>query len=145
MTAPDKAIERDSKGIPLQSVYPEGVSVAVFYSGAVAVLTTTGIIIAYVLSYFGDATAADAKIAIITEYDLGWLYLGLFLVRLLTLPINVSLGNARKESKAGLPDQHVYKSKSSGTWKLFELKIMFAPSIQLLALQICMLIDSHGS
>lgn len=113
MSGAKPSIERDAKGIPLKSPYPEGVSVVVLYSVMTTIITGIGIIIAYVSSYYTDAkvTTASAKIAIIAEYDLGWLYLGLFLVRQLMLPININLGNARKASKAGLPDQHVYKGE----------------------------------
>jgi len=110
-TMSEKPIERDAKGIPLKSPYPDGVSVVMLYSGMTFIITAIGTIIAYFTSYFTESkvTAANAKIAIISEYDLGWLYLGIFLIRILTLPININLGMARKESKAGLPDQHVYK------------------------------------
>ncbi|KAL7433657.1 hypothetical protein ACHAXM_003640 [Skeletonema potamos] len=109
----EKPIERDAKGIPLKSPYPDGVSVVMLYSGMTFIITAIGTIIAYFTSYFTESkvTAANAKIAIISEYDLGWLYLGIFLIRILTLPININLGMARKESKAGLPDQHVYKGE----------------------------------
>ena len=105
--------QRDAKGIPLKSPYPEGVSVPVLYSTMTIIITTIGTIIAYFSSYFTEAkvAAANAKIAIISDYDLGWLYLGLFLIRILTLPININLGAARKASKADLPDQHVYKGE----------------------------------
>lgn len=109
----EKPIERDAKGIPLKSPYPDGVSVVMLYSGMTFIITAIGTIIAYFTSYFTESkvTAANAKIAIISKYDLGWLYLGIFLIRILTLPININLGMARKESKAGLPDQHVYKGE----------------------------------
>ena len=113
MSKQSKPIEVDAKGIPLKSSYPDGVSVAVLYSVMTTIITAIGIAIAYFSSYYTDAkvAAANSKIAIISEYNLGWLYLGLFLVRILTLPINISLGKARKESKAGLPNQHVYKGE----------------------------------
>ena len=108
-----KPTERDAKGIPLKSSYPEGVSVVTLYSAMTFIITAIGTIIAYFSCYFTESkvTAANSKIAIISEYDLGWLYLGLFLIRILTLPININLGVARKASKAGLPDQHVYKGE----------------------------------
>mmetsp|Transcript_18865 Transcript_18865/g.32163 ORF Transcript_18865/g.32163 Transcript_18865/m.32163 type:complete len:219 (-) Transcript_18865:697-1353(-) len=115
-----KPVERDAKGIPLKSSYPEGLSVVVLYSAMTFIITAIGVIIAYFSSYYADekVTAANSKIAIISEYDLGWLYLGLFLIRILTLPININLGKARKASKAGLPDQHVYKVMAAEGSKL---------------------------
>eukprot|EP00986_Skeletonema_menzelii_P018208 scaffold26582_cov155-Skeletonema_menzelii.AAC.4 len=117
-----KSIELDVKGIPLKSPYPEGVSVVVLYSAMTTIITAIGIFIAYFASYYTDAkvAAANSKIAIISEYDLGWLYLGLFLIRILTLPININLGKARKASKAALPDQHVYKACLKFAHHVFE-------------------------
>ena len=112
MSKESKPVELDAKGIPVKSPYPE-VSVIVLYSAMTTIITAIGIIIAYFSSYYTDVkvAAANSKIDIISEYDLGWLYLGLFLIRILTLPININLGKARKASKAALPDQHVYKGE----------------------------------
>mmetsp|Transcript_26582 Transcript_26582/g.32202 ORF Transcript_26582/g.32202 Transcript_26582/m.32202 type:complete len:215 (-) Transcript_26582:209-853(-) len=105
-----KAVETDEKGIPLKSAYPEKPSVAVFYGGMTAIFTIIGYLIARFGCYRGTTAApVDAKIAIVAEYDLAWLYLGLFLIKLLQLPIGINLGKARKESKIGLPNQQVYK------------------------------------
>ena len=106
-----KPIERDAKGIPLKSPYPEGTSVVRLYSVMTFILTAIGALIAYFTCYYTDAKvdAANRKIAMMAEYELGWLYLGIFLIRILALPMNISLGSARNASKAGLPDQHVYK------------------------------------
>jgi hypothetical protein len=113
-------IERDAKGIPLKSPYPDGTSVAVLYSTMTLVITVIGAAIAYFTSYYTESkvAAANSKLGIITDYNLGWLYLGIFLIKILTLPINISLGSARKASKAGLPDQHVYKVMGGGGDKL---------------------------
>ena len=122
MTESKPSIERDAKGIPLKSPYAEGTSVTLFYSVMTIIITAIGTAIAYFSSYFTESTVekADSKIAVISQYDLGWLYLGIFLVGKLTLPIQISLGSARKASKAGLPDQHVYKvmGTSEGSSKL---------------------------
>lgn len=122
MTESKPSIERDAKGIPLKSPYPEGTSVTLLYSVMTIIITAIGTAIAYFSSYFTESNIeiANSKIAIISQYDLGWLYLGIFLVGKLTLPIQISLGSARKASKAGLPDQHVYKvmGTSEGSSKL---------------------------
>ena len=70
-----------------------------------------GLAVAYFACYSPESKreSADAKIAILASYDLGWVYLGIFFVKLLQLPIAIILGTARKQSKAGLPNQHVYK------------------------------------
>lgn len=76
-----------------------------------------GLAIAYaVITYASSAesqSAADAKLGLLAAYDLGWLYLGIFLVKLLQLPIAIILGEARKASKVNVPDQHVYKVMGS--------------------------------
>ena len=91
-----KPIERDAKGIPLKSPYPEGTSVVRLYSVMTFILTAIGALIAYFTCYYTDAKvdAANRKIAMMAEYELGWLYLGIFLIRILALPMNISLGSA---------------------------------------------------
>lgn len=110
---PKKPIEVDAKGIPISSlhVYPKTPTVPVLYSMLTGITGVIGFAIAYFSSYYTEAkvAAADAKISVLSEYDLGWLYLGLFLVKVLQLPIGINLGSARKASKVGVPDQHVYK------------------------------------
>ena len=77
-----------------------------------------GLAIAYAVitdaSSAESQSAADAKLGLLATYDLGWLYLGIFLVKLLQLPIGIILGQARKTSKVNVPDQHVYKVMGSG-------------------------------
>ena len=77
-----------------------------------------GLAIAYaVITYASSSesqSAADAKLSLLATYDLGWLYLGIFLVKLLQLPIGIILGEARKASKVNVPDQHVYKVMGGG-------------------------------
>ncbi|KAL7447707.1 hypothetical protein ACHAWC_000043, partial [Mediolabrus comicus] len=65
------------------------------------IITAIGTAIAYFSSYFTESNIekANSRISIISQYDLGWLYLGIFLVGKLTLPIQISLGSARKASK----------------------------------------------
>eukprot|EP00567_Pseudictyota_dubia_P018773 CAMPEP_0197433662 /NCGR_PEP_ID=MMETSP1175-20131217/1520_1 /TAXON_ID=1003142 /ORGANISM="Triceratium dubium, Strain CCMP147" /LENGTH=216 /DNA_ID=CAMNT_0042962127 /DNA_START=90 /DNA_END=740 /DNA_ORIENTATION=+ len=103
--------ELDAKGIPLKSPYPEKPSVPVLYGVMTLIVGAIGLAIAYVTSYLTEAkqSAADAKISVLSEYDLGWLYLGVFVVKFLQLPIGITLGAARKASKVNVPDQHVYK------------------------------------
>ena len=70
-------------------------------------------VIAYFTSYFIEAkqNAANVKISILSIYDLGWLYLGIFLVKSLQLPININLGSARNALKVNVPDQQVSNLK----------------------------------
>ncbi|MGK3761620.1 MAG: hypothetical protein ACI8RD_013938 [Bacillariaceae sp.] len=85
----------DAKGIPLKSPYPEQLTVPALYSLLFIIISFIGVVIAYFTSYFTKAkkNAADAKISILSEYDLGWLYLGIFVVKSLQLPININLGS----------------------------------------------------
>lgn len=106
----------DAKGIPLKSPYPEQLTVPALYSLLFIIISFIGVVIAYFTSYFTEAkkNAADAKISILSEYDLGWLYLGIFVVKSLQLPININLGSARNTSKVDVPDQQVYTVMGSG-------------------------------
>ena len=111
-----KTIETDSKGIPLKHVgYPDQFSVAVFYAIGNVVLGGVGLSAAWFLAYAPDAkrASADTQIGILAEHNLGWLYLGIFLLKLLQVPIGTILGEARKASKAAVPDQHVYRVMGS--------------------------------
>ncbi|OEU21481.1 hypothetical protein FRACYDRAFT_235107 [Fragilariopsis cylindrus CCMP1102] len=97
----------DAKGIPLKSPYPEQLTVLSMYYIGFFINGSIGVVTAYFISYFTEAkqNAADAKILILSEYDLGWLYLGIFLVESLQLPININLGSAWNASKVNFPDQ----------------------------------------
>lgn len=117
MSAEKKTVEVDAKGIPLKSVYPEKPSVPVLYTMFTIIPGAIGLAIAYAIITYASSTesqsAADAKLSLLATYDLGWLYLGIFLVKLLQLPIGIILGEARKASKVNVPDQHVYKVMGS--------------------------------
>lgn len=110
-------IETDSKGIPLKSPNEGSPPVAVFYVVMNTVFGAVGYAVAFFWAYSSSKQeAADAKIEIVGQYDLGWLYLGLVLLKLLQLPLGIMLGDARRSSKVQVPDQHVYKVMgASGT------------------------------
>ena len=59
--------EVDAKGIPLKSPYPEQLTVLALYSLACSI----GVVIAYFTSNFTEQNAANVKISILSEYDLG--------------------------------------------------------------------------
>lgn len=119
-TTTEKPVETDEKGIPIKSPYPEKVSVVMLYSGMTVVIGGIGVAIAYVSSYLSESKRSDAdvKISILSEHNLGWLYAGLFLLKLLQLPININLGQARNRSKLNVPDQHCYKVMGAAGSKL---------------------------
>jgi len=62
-----------------------------------------------VYTYGGQAAKTDSKIATLAANGLGWLYVSVVAVRAAYIVAGIMLGNARKASKAALPDQHVYK------------------------------------
>ena len=75
-----------------------------------------GLAMAWFLAYNPtEATRAivDAKIGILVEHNLGWLFLGIFFVKLLQVPLHIILGEARKASKVAVPNQHVYRIMAS--------------------------------
>ena len=90
---------------------------AVLYAMFTIIPGAIGLAIAYAVITYVSSTesksAADTKLSLLATYDLGWLYLGIFLIKLLQLPIGIILGEARKASKVNVPDQHVYKVMGS--------------------------------
>jgi hypothetical protein len=105
-------IETDARGIPLTGYggYHEKPAIPILYGIFTFIFTTIGFLLTRFVAYrASNQSAVDAKLSIISFYDLGWMYIGLFFLRLLQLPIAVLLGSARKESKISVPDQHVYK------------------------------------
>ncbi|KAL7549639.1 hypothetical protein ACHAWF_017778 [Thalassiosira exigua] len=105
--------EVDAKGIPLKSSFPDKPPVLVIVTLIQTAVLVIGLAIAYVVVTFvsseSSKSAADAKLDLISSYDLGWLYLGTFVVKYLQVPIVIILAEARKASKVNLPDQHAYK------------------------------------
>ena len=110
-------VETDSKGIPLKHVgYPDSMSVATFYVVGNVVMGGIGLAMAWFLAYNpteAKRVIVDAKIGILVEHNLGWLFLGIFFVKLLQVPLHIILGEARKASKVAVPNQHVYRIMGS--------------------------------
>ena len=104
--------DTDARGVPLKSVVPENL---------VATMTAFTLFfhaIGYAIARYGlyrgeTAVAANAKLEAVHENDMGWLYLTLFLVRILQFPIGLLAGVSRKESKINPPDQQVYAVKGA--------------------------------
>ena len=97
--------ETDEMGIPLKSAFPEKPPVALL----IIVVNTIPTIIGLVIAHFLVNATADAAIDILSSYELGWLYLGIFLLKLFQIPQTILLGTTRKACKVNPPDQHVYK------------------------------------
>lgn len=86
--------ETDARGIPLTGCggYPEKPSISVFYGAFTVILSTIGYVLTkYVIYRSSNKAAADSKMDVISNYDLGWVYAGLFLLRLLQLPVAILL------------------------------------------------------
>lgn len=105
-----KTIETDAKGIPLKGPVPDSPPVAVIYLMMNSVFGAIGLVIAWFWAYSSsNQQEANEKIAVISQYDLGWLYLGILVLRFLQIPLYIVMGQTRKASKVHVPDQHVYK------------------------------------
>eukprot|EP00931_Biecheleriopsis_adriatica_P104591 TRINITY_DN79255_c0_g1_i1.p1 TRINITY_DN79255_c0_g1~~TRINITY_DN79255_c0_g1_i1.p1 ORF type:complete len:220 (+),score=49.69 TRINITY_DN79255_c0_g1_i1:44-703(+) len=98
----------DDRGIPLKSDYPNA-PVPVLYVTFTTVFTAIAVAIGLAVFHYGPTEKYAAKIAILREYDLGWMYLGFFIVKVGGFCINMNLGVARKAAKINVPDQQVYK------------------------------------
>ena len=95
----------DDKGIPLKSAIPDQPSMAVI----IIVMNTVPTIIGLIIAYYLVNDKVDQAIAVLASYDLGWLYLGIFLLKMSTIPQSILLGQARKDCRVNVPDQQVYK------------------------------------
>lgn len=110
-------IETDAKGIPLKSSYPASPAYPVFY----VMITTVLGVITFTIAYFAvvkNNDKGDAKIAMISEYDLGYLYIAAFILKIGQHIMSMNLGTIRKEAKVNVPDQHVYQVKGAEGSKL---------------------------
>ena len=112
----------DAQGIPLKSSHPN-VSILVLYSAINVIFGLLGVAVAYFFAFKRGTEKAEAKISILAEYDLAYLYAGILVLKIGQLPIMILLGQARKESKADVPDQHVCESISARLiyWMVNEL------------------------
>mmetsp|Transcript_83488 Transcript_83488/g.135351 ORF Transcript_83488/g.135351 Transcript_83488/m.135351 type:complete len:204 (+) Transcript_83488:143-754(+) len=100
-------------GIPLKSTYPEGMSVTVLYFVFNTIFLLIGLAVAHAIYTYGSTSEYSAKISLLASNSLGWMYMGLVVMKVGLLLINVQLGIARKESKVNVPDQQVYKAHGS--------------------------------
>ncbi|CAE8585090.1 unnamed protein product, partial [Polarella glacialis] len=96
-----------SRGIPLKSD-ADSVKIPVFYLGLTIVFGGIGLAVACAIYTYGVTAKYEKKIGMLAEYDLGWVYLGLIVVKLGVMLININLGIQRKAAKINVPDQQVY-------------------------------------
>lgn len=105
--------DTDAKGIPLTHDHPAskvGLPIPVFYVFITTVFLSISMSIAYFAIYNTlNKPKFDKKIELLASFSLGWLYIGSYVLKLGQLIQGIRLGQARSQSKAALPDQHVYK------------------------------------
>lgn len=104
--------ETDCKGIPLKGPYPASPPVAVLYSIMTVVFTSVIGTITY-FTIIKDNMSATAKLDLLAQYDLGYLYAAIILLRLGQFAMGINAGTARKYCKVKVPDQHVYEVKGA--------------------------------
>mmetsp|Transcript_12225 Transcript_12225/g.25823 ORF Transcript_12225/g.25823 Transcript_12225/m.25823 type:complete len:214 (+) Transcript_12225:98-739(+) len=110
-------IDTDTKGIPLKGPYPDHPPVIVLYTAMNTMVTCiTGSIANHAIVKNNEA--ADAKIAVLARYDLGYLYAALIVLKVGQFLMGANAGNARKYAKVHTPDQHVYQVKGAEGSKL---------------------------
>mmetsp|Transcript_27031 Transcript_27031/g.62644 ORF Transcript_27031/g.62644 Transcript_27031/m.62644 type:complete len:217 (+) Transcript_27031:77-727(+) len=109
-------LDRDPKtGLPTKSSYPPGVtSVFKLYSTINSVQIMVGQAFAHAIYTFGDTAKTDAKISTVAAQGLGWMYLGMTVMKVANFCVDLNLGNARFNAKVHNPDQHVYKVYGTG-------------------------------
>lgn len=110
-------LETDSKGIPIKGPYPDQPPVLVMYSAMTTIFSCIMGTVAF-YAIVKDNAAADAKISLLAQYDLGYLYAALIVLRVGQFLMGVNAGHARKYCKVHPPDQHVYEVKGAEGSKL---------------------------
>jgi len=113
-------IETDAKGIPVKADHPAvamGIPIPIFYLIFNGIMLSIGLAVAYFIAFPNDHKSAS-KIATLASLDLGWLYLGAWVLKLGALMLGINLGSARLASKVAVPDQHCYQVKGAEGSKL---------------------------
>jgi len=104
---------RDKDGIPLKSDYdgmaPSPKSLFVLYTKFFFVFVIFGVIVGAVVLYCVKPQATITKVSLVSEYGLGPLFIGLFILKYCFQMINANMGTARRETKVNNPDQHIYR------------------------------------
>lgn len=63
---------------------------------------------------FGQQALMEAKFALLAEWDLGWLFLAVFAVRVFRQRLDVNCNASRAAARLDRPDQHIYKVMDPG-------------------------------
>eukprot|EP00667_Euglena_gracilis_P019268 EG_transcript_20614 len=103
--------QRDALGLPTSSEYDKFPLPAVplfLLMNLVFIGVGQGVAWGYYLNF--GCNSVEAKFALLAEYELGWLYLSLFLLRAGHSVLTTLVVQWRKETRIVAPDQHVYKA-----------------------------------
>mmetsp|Transcript_737 Transcript_737/g.2243 ORF Transcript_737/g.2243 Transcript_737/m.2243 type:complete len:224 (-) Transcript_737:191-862(-) len=106
------ADERGPDGIPYKSDYdrmaPEPKSLFKVYSIVFVLPTLIGTAVAVPILLFYPRKAYKS-INVLADFELGPVYLVIWVLKYFILLINANLGTARRRTKVNVPDQHVYQ------------------------------------
>ena len=94
-----------------------GIPIWSFYFVFTGVFTSIGLAVVHFGIYPATPTA-DARIATLASLDLGYAYLGAFVMKLGIMMMGINLGGARATAKIEVPDQQCYQVKGAEGSKL---------------------------
>jgi uncharacterized membrane protein YecN with MAPEG domain len=83
--------------------------VLLFYATLNSIFLGIGVGSACLIDRYLPDSKVESKIRLLADYDLGWLYLAVFLLKFVPNAINAVVAARRKEARANNPDQHVYR------------------------------------
>jgi uncharacterized MAPEG superfamily protein len=98
----------DEKGLPAEAPYGK-VNPAIVYPIANVILLGIGLLIAWGV-YSISWKTYDARVAVLKQHDLGYLYLAVFLMSLVLPMQQVFVAYHRKMAKVDNPDQYISKT-----------------------------------
>jgi uncharacterized membrane protein YecN with MAPEG domain len=94
-----------------------GIPIWLFYFVFTSVFTSIGLAVVY-FGIYPATPAADGKIATLASLDLGYAYLGAFVMKVGIVLLGINLGGARATAKVEVPDQQCYQVKGAEGSKL---------------------------
>lgn len=94
-----KQMETDSKGIPIKGPYPANPPVFVLYTIMTTVFTSIIGTISYFVIVKKDNDLVAAKLELLAQYELGYLYVAIIFMKLGQLAMGINAGTARKYCK----------------------------------------------
>jgi len=103
-------MESGADGLPVRSDLAKIPNpVWLFFTAINAVVLGVGVGLAFLIYHYLPDSKSEGKIRLLAEYDLGWLYLAVFVLKFGLNAINAVVASRRKEARANNPDQHVYR------------------------------------